>query len=354
MPAEQLAYSPAAAGFDGWFGGTRIVFGRGSFDAVGHILEQTTLPAPIAVVATPSQVQLGRVDLLVRSLGDSCRVYADASDHTAADLVAAAADALSGCRSIVAVGGGAAIGLAKATAAGQGLPFAVIPTTYSGSEMTEIYGVSSHGIKTVRRSELARARTVIYDPDLFESLPPRTAQASLLNCVAHCIEAVWIKGVPPLGLMTALESCRLIGQSRGPEDLVVAAWLGGVTLSIVGVAVHHTMCHVLGAATGVPHAVIHAIVLPESMWLNRNVALPQQHQLVSALCGSTHDVPHDAVRAFRRECGLPHCLREVWSGDLDVGDVVEKTLASAATARNAASITREELTRCFERVLDGV
>lgn len=353
MPAEQLEFGPNATAFDGWFGGTRVIFGSQSFDALGSVLDEAVLPAPIAVVASRSQARLGRIDALVRNV-DASGVFTDARDHTSAELIADAIESIGGCNSILALGGGAAIGLAKALAVEEGLPFAAIPTTYSGSEMTELYGLSSHGVKTVRRSDRARARAVLYDPELFESLPPQIAKSSLFNCIAHCIEAAWIAGAPPLGLMTALESCRLIGGSSRLDDLVTAGWFGGVTLATVGVGVHHTICHVLGAATGVPHSLIHALVLPESMWLNRDVARSRQHQLARALCGSTQEVPQDAVRRLRREWSLPGCLREVWSGELDVDDVVDKTLASAATVRNARPITRAALRECIGRVIDGV
>ena len=63
----------------------------------------------------------------------------------------------------MAVGGGSVIGLAKAIALTAQAPIVAVPTTYSGSEMTAIYGLTAGGRKHTGRDEAVRPRHVVYD-----------------------------------------------------------------------------------------------------------------------------------------------------------------------------------------------
>ena len=71
----------------------------------------------------------------------------------------------------VAIGGGSTIGLGKAIALEAPIPIIAIPTTYAGSEMTPIYGITEGGLKRTGRDVRVLPRTVIYDPDLTLTLP---------------------------------------------------------------------------------------------------------------------------------------------------------------------------------------
>src|SRR4029450_3401148 len=71
----------------------------------------------------------------------------------------------------VAIGGGATTRLGKAIALDSGLPIIAVPTTYAGSEMTPIYGLTEGGVKKTGRDPRVLPRTVIYDPELTLTLP---------------------------------------------------------------------------------------------------------------------------------------------------------------------------------------
>ena len=85
----------------------------------------------------------------------------------------------------VAIGGGSTTGLGKAIALDSGLPIVAIPTTYAGSEMTTIYGITEAGLKKTGRDARVLPRTVIYDPELTLSLPVALSITSGINAMAH-------------------------------------------------------------------------------------------------------------------------------------------------------------------------
>src|SRR5205823_6564051 len=91
----------------------------------------------------------------------------------------------------VAAGGGSTIGLAKAIALTLDLPIVAIPTTYAGSEMTPIWGLTEGGVKRTGRDRRVLPKTVIYDPALTVSLPPSISGPSGMNAIAHCVEALY-------------------------------------------------------------------------------------------------------------------------------------------------------------------
>src|SRR6185437_6413653 len=122
----------------------RVVCRSGAVSLIGKEVGRLEL-ARVLVVATPgSGARLGAqvCDLL----GDrAAGLHAHAAMHVprgiAAEGVAAARTARAD--GVVAVGGGSAIGLAKAIALETGLPILAVPTTYSGSEATPIYGLTA-------------------------------------------------------------------------------------------------------------------------------------------------------------------------------------------------------------------
>ena len=109
------------------------------------------------------------------------------------EVAARAADAAlrAGADWLLAHGGGTPIGVAKAVALEVGLPIAAVPTTYAGSERTDIWGLTRDGRKTTGRDPRVRPRLVAYDPGLFADLPAKLSHHSLLNALAHSLEALY-------------------------------------------------------------------------------------------------------------------------------------------------------------------
>ena len=118
------------------------------------------------------------------------------------------------------VGGGSTTGLAKAVALTTGLPIVAVPTTYAGSEATDVWGLTEDGRKTTGVDPRVLPRAVVYDASLMLGLPVATSVASGLNALAHCVDAMWGPRVDPIDQSLAVEGIRAL--STGLRQVVAA------------------------------------------------------------------------------------------------------------------------------------
>ncbi len=314
----------------------RVVFALGATARIGEEAERLGLSRALVIATPGSGARLGQhvVDLLgARSAG----LHAQAVVHVpkaVADtgLAAACAKKADG---LVTVGGGAAIGLAKAIAHETGLPILALPTTYSGSEATTIFSTSDGERKNTGRDAKVLPRTIIYDPDLTLGLPAAVSAASGMNAIAHCVEAFWADGRTPVTMALASEGARRFAKSlpavvadgsdrEARGECLIAAWLSGTVLS-GGTALHHKLAHVLGGL-GLPHAETHAIILPHVTRFNLDAAPEAKVRLGEAF---DSDKPADAIAAMLRKFPIPQRLREV-GFDASKTDFVANEIAAAA------------------------
>jgi maleylacetate reductase len=178
-----------------------------------------------------------------------------------------------GADACVAVGGGSTTGLAKAIALTSDLPIIALPTTYAGSEMTPIWGLTQDGVKKTGRDVRVLPRTVIYDPDLTLTLPVGLSVVSGINSIAHCVETLYSKDTNPILSLAAEDGIRAMASAlpriaEARAEALYGAWLGGMVLGAVGMALHHKLCHTLGGSFGLPHAETHTVILPHAVAYN--------------------------------------------------------------------------------------
>jgi maleylacetate reductase len=314
----------------------RVVFASGALARVGEEAERLGLSRALVVATPGSGARLGRkvVELLgPRAAGLHARAVVHVPKAVAeAGLVAARENKADG---LVAVGGGAAIGLAKAIARETGLPILALPTTYSGSEATPIFGMTDGERKITGRDAKALPRTVVYDPDLTLGLPAAVSAASGMNAIAHCVEGFWADGRTPVTLALASEAMRRFAKNlpavvadgtdhEARAQCLVAAWLAGAVLS-AGTGLQHKLAHVLGGL-GLPHAEAHAIILPHVTRFNLEAATDAKMRLSEALdC----DQPADAIARMLGRFPIPQRLREV-GFDTGKSAFIGNEIASAA------------------------
>ncbi|HET6212660.1 MAG TPA: maleylacetate reductase [Micromonosporaceae bacterium] len=250
----------------------RVRFGVGT---VGRVADEVAAlgGTRALLIATASMTATAR--RLADQLGDRLVAVVDrVVQHVPEELAVAvrrrAVEA--GADVVVSLGGGSATGLAKAVAVAIGAPIVAVPTTYAGSEVTPVYGITG-AHKVTRSDPRAVPRVVVYDPELTRSLPRRTTATSGLNALAHCVSAVQRPDANPVGELFAEAGVRRLAGAlprcaEAPDDLdargeaLFGAYLAGAAFAIAGAGLHHRLCHVLGGDYGLVHAEVHAALLP--------------------------------------------------------------------------------------------
>lgn len=314
---------------------SRVIFGAGSLSEVPK--EAARLGSRFLVLSTPEQVDLA--ERISAALGDlSAGVHGEAVMHVPVATARAATEKAKqlGVDGLIAAGGGSTTGLAKAIALETGLPILAVPTSYAGSEMTPIWGMTENGLKRTGRDPRVLPHTAIYDPELTLGLPARMSGVSGLNAIAHCVEGLYSEQANPLISIMAEEGIRALGQSlpiivRDPGNLeargkaLYGAWLGGVVLGSVGMAIHHKLCHTFGGAFNLPHAETHAIVLPHATAYNAAAAPDAMARVALAL--NTDNAPQ-GLYDLLKTVGAPMALKDIGMPEAGAERVVELALTN--------------------------
>jgi maleylacetate reductase len=300
-------------------GRTRIVFGRGTVNAVGQELARLGGRRAL-VLSSPGRSALAE-RIQSRLGGAAVGVFAEAAPHTPEDVTERALARMQQLRadSVVTIGGGSTTGLGKALAVRNGVPHLVIPTTYAGSEVTPVLGETVDGEKITRSDPGLVPNAVIYDIELTMTLPWPITVTSAVNAMAHAVEALYapnrtaesdrMAAEAITALTSGLHKLRAAFDSvQARADLLYGAWLAGTCLARVGMGLHHKLCHTLGGSFGLPHAPTHAVVLPYAMEYNA-VAAPAAMAAAAAALGVL-DAP-SGMQAFVWSLEGPRSLAEL-------------------------------------------
>ncbi|MGY3120335.1 maleylacetate reductase [Bradyrhizobium sp. S3.14.4] len=324
----------------------RVVFGSGSLSVAKAEIERFGGKRAL-VLTTPQQEAEGA--RLGTDLGPLYGgIFSGAAMHTPVEVTERALAAMTVCEAdcVVSLGGGSTTGLGKALALRTGVNQLCIPTTYAGSEMTPILGETKYGLKTTVRNNSVLPETVIYDVDLTLSLPVDLAAASGINAIAHAVEALYARDRNPVVSLIAEEGIRSLGHAlpaikENPDDrearseALYGAWLCGMCLGTVGMALHHKLCHTLGGAFDLPHAQTHTIVLPHALAYNAPAVPDAITQISRAINAS--DAAHGLYDLAQR-LDVPSSLRDIGmpeSGIEEAADLAVTTPTGIRVALNA-------------------
>jgi len=337
----------------------RVVFADGSLGRVPEETERLGIRRAL-LIATPSQ--RGVAEQLADRLGARAAGIHDRVVMHVPLEVAEAGRAKArelGADGCIVIGGGSAIGLAKAIALELDVSILAVPTTYSGSEMTPVQGLTEGGIKRTLRDPRILPRTVVYDPALTRSLPPALAGPSGMNAMAHAVEALYAENANPISSLMAEAAIRALGRSlpavtRQPDDLdaradaLYGAWLAGACLGGAGVALHHKLAHVLGGSFDLPHAQTHTVLLPHVAAFNREAAPEAMARIARAL--GTEDAAaglFDLITAI----GAPTRLADLGLAEPDLDRAAE--LAIRNPYFNPRPVTRDGVRALLDDAFRG-
>ncbi len=251
---------------------------RWGLDVLPEVCAEAGVTSPL-LVASP------RWDLPIGAHARWSEVPSERVDEAAAQAGAG----------VIAVGGGSAIDLGKAISAAADVPLVSVPTTYSGAEWTTFYGVRDPERKMRGGGAGAHPAGIVYDAELTLDLPRETTVGTAMNALAHCAEALYVRGHNDDADEHALAGAQLIGEwlprvVDAPRDLEARTELlrgachGGAALGGSGLALAHAMAQAIGGRYGLPHGTLNGICLPPALDWNEQWA-------------------PDAVRGFREAVG---------------------------------------------------
>lgn len=339
--------------------GSRVVFGGGCIEQLEDELDRLGAQR-VMIVSTPGRSAL--VESVRRSAGSRIveifdRAVAHVPEDTARTSLKIATDQQIDC--VLSLGGSSAIGVAKAIALSLPIPIVAVPTTYGGSEMTPVWGLTREGRKETGRNSRVQPKVVIYDSDLTLDLPPGVSACSGLNAIAHCIESLYAPDANPLSSLAGVQGIGLLASAlpriaASPGDKVArsealkGAWLGGFALGTVQMGLHHKLCHTLGGAFNLPHADTHAVLLPYTTAYNRDAARDAMHAAAASL--EAEDAP-TAVLALAREVEAPLSLREIGMNAADLDKAAD--LSVEKQYPNPRPVTRDAIRDLLSAAYEG-
>jgi alcohol dehydrogenase class IV len=359
-----------------------ILFGQGSIAQIGEVAERFN--ARHAMLFTTERARSrGMIAPIERALSERIayayeRVQPHVPENEVAEATALAEQ--HGVDALIGLGGGSAVGIAKAVSIALEemrtkhparaayptdqplIPVIAIPTTYAGSEITATYGmtreVNGVSTKVVIADPKIAPKAVIYDPLLTLDLPARVTGGTGINAIAHCVEALYSITRNPLSSAAALAGLKAMSRSllrcytygadiEARTEMLSGAFLAGTALSNVAMALHHGICHVIGGVTGAAHGDANSVMLPYVMRFNLDATAPELAQAAEAIgmAPSGSDPVQAATAAiiaiadWIEQMRLPRRLREIGVEEKRLPELARLAFASRTVHNNPKPIT---------------
>lgn len=336
-----------------------IIFGTGAVSKLNQELESFGFSKAL-VLTTPNQADEGcKISNLIGNNAaghfDQAAMHVPVETFNAATKMARHINA--DCT--IAIGGGSTTGLGKALAVKSNLPNIVIPTSYAGSEMTNIWAITENERKITARDNAAVPTLTIYDPGLTLTLPPKFAAASGLNAMAQAVVNIATDNINPLISSLALDAVRALANSlpliitepknmKARSEALYGASLAGAALGTGTTSLHHKICHTLGGSFNMPHAETHAILLAHSVAYNAAATPVGTEKLGDAL---NSDNAALAIFNLVERLKGPKSLQEIGFNEQDIDRAAEITLESVFS--NPEPVTVDKLKKLLRNAYEG-
>jgi alcohol dehydrogenase class IV len=284
--------------------------------------------------------------------------------------------------SVIAIGGGSVLDIAKGAAALAGLgptaveffagaplpatgrPILAVPTTAgTGSEVTRVCVLSDpdHRRKASIRTDAMLPRVALIDPELTASCPPSVTAHCGADAFVQAVESYVSAGANPMTDALALEAARLAAGAlpravADPADrpareaMALASTMAGLALNTARLGLVHGIAHPAGAVTGAAHGLLCGLLLPYVIAFNLDVATVKYARLARTVGAAPVDAPDDqaarAFHAFTRDfmarVGIPEHLSDVGMTEEALPHVAAETMPSGSTKANPRPVTLDE------------
>jgi alcohol dehydrogenase class IV len=370
---------------------TTIRFGAGASEELGDYLVAHGLKRPL-VVTDPVVAGL---PFFKKSMGQLDRksiravVFHDIHKNPVKSDVYKGTEAYDaeGCDSIVGIGGGAAMDVARAIVlrvnhredlfvyddliggdvyvTGEVPHFVTIPTTAgTGSEVgrSAIIADDETHQKKILFSPKLLAKTVFADPMLTMDLPPAVTAATGMDALTHNMEAYIAKMSHPLCEGIALEGISLIGRSiekavKSPDlasrsDMLIASLMGAVAFQ-KGLGVVHSLAHPLSSLLDTHHGLANAVNLPYGMRFNIAGCEEKFRQIARRLDLGQEDGEGVVRHLFEwnERIGIPSRLRDIGVRDEHLDTLADLAIADFAHPNNPKPVGRDDFRRLYGEAL---
>ncbi|MFF0085942.1 maleylacetate reductase [Streptomyces canus] len=337
----------------------RVVFAAGESPAAVAAEVETLGGSKVMLIASDREKELA--DPIAKEIPVVLR-HEEVVMHVPVEVVGRALRAAVGAEAdiLVSVGGGSTTGLAKAVALTTGLPIIAVPTTYAGSEATNVWGLTEGETKTTGVDGKVLPASVVYDAALLTTLPAEMTVASGLNAMAHCVDSMWGPRADPIDRALAQEGIRALAAGlsavaddstgvEGIEQTLYGAYLAAVAFASAGSGMHHKICHVLGGMFNLPHAQTHAVVLPYVLAFNAPHAPEAEARVAQALGSGKASA---GLAALREVLDAPRALRDYGMPEDGIARALGPIM-KAIPANNPTPVTYANLTLLLQAAWAG-
>lgn len=353
-----------------------IIFGASALEKISEIVAQKNF-SRVLLITTHSQRANGNVARIEKLLGEKLVAIFDSTQQHVPQTNVDETTNLAREKNVdalIALGGGSALGVAKATSYSlqSPLPILAIPTTYAGSEMTSHFGITRERDGVTKKETTSDARivprVVLYDPLLTLDLPRELTASTGINAFAHCVEALYSITRNPASTLLAIEGARLIYSAlprcyengndvAARTEMLQGAYLAGAALANVAMGLHHGVCHVLGGTANVPHGIANAIVLPHAIRFNADTCAHELAPIAEAMGIPHHDayaMTMDAalrVEEWVTRMNLPTRLRDAGVTENDLPKLAQLAFQNKTVQNNPKKILNVETLENFLRAM---
>lgn len=371
-----------------------IIFGKGSLAKLPTLLAKTKSDS-IFIISGPNLSKLGvvkKVTDIAEASGIKCSVFTDVEANPSIETVNKATKAYneSGATSIIALGGGSPMDVAKAVGIlatfggniaeyegahkvpGKIVPIIAIPTTAgTGSEVTAFTVITdkSRNYKlTVFSYELIPSYAIL-DPELITSLSPAIAAATGIDALVHAIEAYLSQIASPFSDAMAEKAMELIGKNirafvanRKNEDAASAMLSGsmfaGIAFAWARLGNVHAMAHPLSGFFDISHGVANAILLPTVLEYNALADNGKYKKIYNYIKVKTDDeqnfVPEmlaAEIRKLTENLGIPQTLTEVGVTADKIPEMAVDAMKSGNILVNPRQSTQKDIEELYRKAL---
>ncbi|KAB2336714.1 iron-containing alcohol dehydrogenase [Cytobacillus depressus] len=329
----------------------KLITGRDSLIQLPEEVARLGMKKPL-IVTDKVLIEAGVVKQVQDLLSIEAGIFSDVNPEPEVEIVEHCVTVINNGNydGLIAVGGGSAIDIAKASAVmatnsgtidqyfgtnlvqEAGLPLIAIPTTAgTGSEVTNISILSDlkEQVKKGIVSPYLLPNVAIVSPMMTLTCPPKVTAASGVDALVHAVEAYISKFASPVTDALAIGAMKLIAKNlpkafanpehiEAREAMITGSLMAGLAFGNAGVGAVHALAYPLGGRFHMAHGVSNSLLLPYVMKWNKIACLERFRDIAEALGEKTDSLNDDeaaeaAIQAMIRICRyveIPQSLRE--------------------------------------------